>query len=194
MGTGGPRRARGLLTLALVAGLTVTGCQYLLGFDPSDPAFTDDFANPSPLATFGQGRATVTIEGEPPVVLDRLAAPGSVYKDLGSDATFTNADGWYVRVSGATPGASPFGLGGWIQLDRLTGGQHWTTSDPSRCVLTVVRADATGLRGTATCKGLRWSDALVTSFGSLESAYVAGQPPFDAEISFEASPEASQPG
>jgi hypothetical protein len=43
------------------------------------------------------------------------------------------------------------------------------------------------VRGEASCKGLRWSDAVGTTMMSLEPAYIEGQPAFDAEITFEAT-------
>ena len=79
-----------------------------------------------------------------------------------------------------------FGGGAYLQIDRIVGTAHWTTADPSRCIVTVELADETALRGTATCKGLRWSDTLATGFYSMKPAYVEGEAPFDAEITFEA--------
>ncbi len=115
---------------------------------------------------------------------------------MGAEVTFHNVDGWYLRVSAMASDSLPLlGSGGYVQLDRIVDGQHWTTIDPSRCSVTIETADAKGVRGHADCKGLRWSDALGTSFTtSLEPAYIKGQDPFDAVITFEASPGSGQSG
>ena len=58
--------------------------------------------------------------------------------------------------------------------------------DPSRCVTTIERADASGVAGSATCRGLEWTDY----FGSYSMTGfpqpIPGEEPFDAEITFEA--------
>ena len=104
---------------------------------------------------------------------------------------WTNADGWSLRVNGA--GMSlPNGIGtpiespAFITLDRISDGHHRTTFDPSRCIVTVAAADKTGVRGTATCRGVEWYDAL--DGVSIEQPKPADQPEFDAEITFEATP------
>ena len=183
----------GLIALGLSAALVASGCQYLLGYDPNDPPL-DDFSDPTPIAVYASGRATIAIDGGKVLELDRLSSPGAMYKSFGSEANFTSDEGWYVRVSGAyDKGASgTFGAGAYLQIDRIVGTSHWSTADPSRCVVTVVAANETALRGTATCKGLRWSDTLASGPYSMEPAYVEGEAPFDAEITFEALPGPSQ--
>ena len=179
--------------VALAAGfvLATAGCQYLYGFDATNP---DDFALPKPLATYVEGEATIAIDGAPEVSLGTVSS-GALLDDLyGSEATWTNADGWYVRIMGASNSPGMFGFGGSLTLDRVVDGAHWTTFDPGRCILTIETADAKGLRGRATCKDLRWSDALGGSFSSLEPDYIEGQDPFDAEVTFEARPSTTTPG
>jgi hypothetical protein len=181
--------------IAISLAFLTAGCQYLFGYSPLVPP-GDEFAMPSPIATFGTGTATITIGKNAPVRLDELPAPGTLVKSMGADVLFHSADGWYLRVSAMTTGdgSSPvFGSGGFLQLDRIVDGQHWTTADPSRCIVTVEQADAKGLRGHADCKGLRWSDALGSSFTSLQPPFIKGQDAFDAVITFEASP-GGQPG
>ena len=179
-----PGRAT-VIPLALGASLLLGGCQYLYGFDPTDP---DAFAPPSPLATYVEGNATIAIADDPLIELGRISSAALYDSWYGGEGTWSNADGWYVRVYGAT-GTGAFGLSGSVTLDRIVDGQHWTTFDTSRCIVTIEAADAKALRGSAICKGLRWSDALGGSYGSmLEPGYVAGQDPFDAEITFVATP------
>jgi hypothetical protein len=185
------RRSAAAPLLVLVAMASILGgCSYLLGFDPTTP----DFAMPSPAATYREGHATVTMGEDPPIVLDQLSSGGTYEPTFGAEATFRSADGWYVRVMGAMGSGGMFGQTAYVTLDRIVGFEHWTTSDPTRCIVTVTKADDTGLVGTATCKGLRWADALSGSLGSLEPAYIKDQPVFDAEISFEATPTQTREG
>lgn len=182
-------RALGLVGAVVVA----SGCQYLFGF-PGDPSFP----LPSTRGAYDQGVATVTIGTEPAIRLDDLSRPGTFDPSFGAEVTFRNDDGWYVQVFGASVGSSGLlGTGAYLQLDRIVDRQHWTTSDPTRCVVTVTAADETSLRGTATCKGLRWADALGGFGGGLGAAgpaYIPDQPAFDAEITFEASPTGTRVG
>ena len=151
---------------------------------------------PSPSAAYGQGRATIAIAGsDAEIVLDELLRPGTFEASLGGDAAFRSADGWHLQVLGASTGGgvSLFGSG-YVQLDWISDGRHWTIFDPTRCVLTVTTADATALRGSATCKGLRWSDAIGGGYSAAGPIYVPGEPPFDAEITFEAMPDPTRSG
>ena len=181
------RVGRGALLTAAV--LVAGGCQYLFGL-PTDP----DFTMPAPKAVYGQGQATVTIGSDPPMTLDELARPGTFDPMIGGEVTFRGVDGWSVQVLGAQVGGGFMPQPGWIELDRIVDGQHWTISDPTRCVVTVAVADAFALRGSATCKGLRWSDALGGGAYMLEPVYIEDQPAFDAEITFEAAPKSIQVG
>ena len=182
--------APALGAFALVAALVTGGCQYLLGFDPMAPYPSFDpeapFPGASPLARYPTGSATIAIDGGETISLDRVRTPGSLDATFGADVTIGNADGWYVRVY-AFPTGVGLGSGGSVTLDRITGTEHWTTADPSRCIVTIETADATALRGTATCRGLRWSDAVGGFPMTPESAYIEGQDPFDAEVTFEAT-------
>lgn len=174
--------------LAIVAALLVAGCELLYGLAPYDPTLDpEDYAFPSPIAVYPSGRATVAIDGGTALVLERMTAPGRLDKTLGSDVVLTNGDGWYVRVSGAMPAGTIYSSSGYVTIDRVFDGNQWTTADPSRCIVTLDQIDATGLRGSASCKGLRWSDTLGPISTSFEPAYVEGQAPFDAEITFEAT-------
>jgi hypothetical protein len=174
----------------MLAASILGGCSLLYGFDmpPGD-------GMPSPVAVYREGRATVTIGTDPMIVLDEVSDGGTFDPNFGAGATFTNADGWYVRVMGAAKLGGFMSSPAYVQLDRIVGSKHWTTQDPDRCVVTISAADATGLMGKATCKGLRWSDALGnwggSGIGGYEPPYIKDEPAFDAEITFEATPSAT---
>jgi hypothetical protein len=174
-----------------VAASIVGGCSLLYGFDPNVPP---DFGMPKPAATYKTGHATVTVGKDPAIELGDLTDGGTMDPSYGASATFRNADGWYLRIMGATKGRNLYSMPGFMTIDRIVDKQHWTTFDSSRCVITITKADQTGLAGTATCKGLRWSDALSNGFESFEPPYIKDQPAFDAEITFEALPSATQVG
>ena len=201
---------RGAVAAALVgAALVLSGCQYLLGplvggpiypvdpgdfgsfdpgefgsFDPNEPGFSI----PPPAATYRTGSATVTI-GDSVKTLDRLAAPGSLMTDYGGNAIFTDGAGNYLQVYGAKPGAStvetepPF-----LTIERIADGRHLTAFDPAGCKVTITTADTTSFAGSASCKGLRWSDALAPYDASGRPSYVEGEPAFDVEVEFSAKP------
>ncbi len=138
---------------------------------------------PPPLTTFTKGSGSVKIAGTTST-LDQLHGTAAIYADFGTEVAWTDGNGTYVRFFGE-PGSS-YG-DGFVTLDRIAGGEHWTIADPSACKITVSEADAKGVAGTASCKGLRWVDAMSTS-GDLDPTFVAGEAPFDAEITFQAAP------
>jgi hypothetical protein len=189
------RRAVARLALAVVATSILGGCSLLYGFDPNPPPGD---GMPSPVAVYREGRATVTIGTDPTIVLDDVSDGGTFDPNFGAGATFTNADGWYVRVMGAAKLGGFMSSPAYVQLDRIVGSEHWTTQDPDRCVVTISAADATGLMGKATCNGLRWTDALGnwggSGTGGYEPPYIKDEPAFDAEITFQATPSATHVG
>jgi hypothetical protein len=89
----------------------------------------------------------------------------------------------------AAGGEGEFGSrGGYITLDRIVDGQHWTTMfDEGRCITDVDVVDAKVIRGSATCKGVAWYEALDMEF-SAGPPTPLDEPKFDAEITFEAVP------
>jgi hypothetical protein len=125
------------------------------------------------------------------VALDQLDESSGIESMMGSDVQWKNADGWSLRLNGAGM-VLPDGFGttmgspAYLTLDRISDGHHWTTYDPSRCIVTVETADKTAVRGTATVAGVQWYDAVDGI--SVEAPKPADQPPFDAEITFEATP------
>jgi hypothetical protein len=184
----GARRAA-VLAFALGASLVVGGCEYLYGYGAGGP---DDFALPTPVATYRTGSATLTLGDDAPIELGTVN-DGALYDDfMGGEAVWSNGEGWYLRAIGVTEGGV-FGSFSYLTIDRIVGVEHWTTSDPTRCVLTIESADATGLRGTASCRGLRWADAMSSYGMGPEPRYVPGEDEFDAEIRFEALPETTSP-
>lgn len=201
-----PRAGIGALVAATA--FFLAGCQYLFGlsgmgppvgppgssFGPADPGqlFSfdpGDFASlepelslPAPSAVFKHGSARLTIDGTT-TNLDALASTAAMYPAFGTEATWTDGQGMYVRSYGSSDG-----IDGWfVSFDRIRDGSHWTTDDPTRCTVAIDHADKTGIQGTASCKGVRWIDTM-TGFASGDAAYVAGQDPFDATVTFEATP------
>jgi hypothetical protein len=169
-----------------LAAATVAGCSLLMG----GAGFGPDLPSSSPIASFSEGRATIAIDGGEPIELNDVGAASGIDAMFGSNVTWSNADGWHLRVNGA--GAT---FGGdiappemsYLSLDRITDGQHWTTYDPTRCIVDIEVADETAIRGTATCKGLEWYDSLDAFSGTTQPKAVDA-PKFDAEITFEATP------
>jgi len=149
-------------------------------FDPNEP-----FPFPTAEATFSTGEATITIDGER-IVLDELAGDAVITTDLGAHVTWENEDGWYMSFT-AYPGEPPFpDLGSFLSVDRITEHEHWVLIDPTRCVTTTEQVDADGIKGTATCRGLRWADYFTAYSGTGFPQPLPSQEPFDAEIAFEA--------
>ena len=171
------------LLVAFVAG----GCELLMG----SAGFGTDLPAPSQIASFATGAATIAITGGETVELNGLDQTSGIDSLMGSDVRWTNADGWSLRVSG-TGAIGPDGTGttfetpAFITLDRISDGHHWSTLDPSRCIVTIAVADKTGVRGSATCRGVEWYDAL--DGVSIAQPKPADAPMFDAEITFEATP------
>jgi hypothetical protein len=177
---------RGLLVALLPVAFLVGGCQYLFGFGaqpaPGDPG---GFAEPSPQAAFSQGSATVKIDGVE-TRLDQMPHPGTLYESLGFEATWTDGNGLYLRLYG------PIGIGvvrpeAFITLERIRDGQHWTTASMSDCRVTLDQGDASGIKGSGTCTGMRWSDSMA-SFTGLVPPYIEGEAAFDVVVTFEATP------
>jgi len=132
-----------------------------VSFDPNDPGFSfdPDATDAPPKAIFKHGSATLTI-GKDVIKLDRLVGTGFLADQFGGQASWTNGDGWYAQAFGLDSAGSEFGADAFVSFDHIVGGQHWTIGDPSACVITVTRADETGLAGSAKCQGLRWADLM----------------------------------
>jgi hypothetical protein len=168
----------------LMAG--TSGCtllDLLLGtppsFDPDEP-----FPFPTTEATFSTGRATIQIGGDA-IVLDELVGEAGVSPDLGTHVAWENDDGWYLSFT-ALPGEVPFSAGSYLSIDRIADNEHWVLADPSRCVTTTETVAATGVNGSATCRGLQWADFFSAYSGTGFPKPIPSQAAFDAEITFEA--------
>jgi hypothetical protein len=150
------------------------------GFDPNAtfPPF------PTAEASFTTGQAAIAITGGETVVLDEVHGNSGVTFD-GLRVVWENEDGWYMTFTAYT-GAIPLPGGGYLQLDRIADNEHLTIADPSRCVTTTTQSDATGVKGTAVCRGLRWTDYFDSYSGDGFPQPIASGPPFDAEVTFEA--------
>jgi hypothetical protein len=172
------------VTLLVTATSGCTVLDLLLGvsgappFDPDDP-----FPVPSAEATFTTGEATLKINGET-IVLDEVVADSGI--SFGAvRVVWENEDGWYLTYN-AFPD-EPFLGGGYISIERIADHEHRVVADPTRCIATTDVADAAGVSGTATCRGLRWADYFSQYSGTGEFPQpLASEPPFDAEVTFEA--------
>ena len=198
--------------LACVAAFVVGGCELVLGAaglgggvggiggvgvtSPDDGGgITGPFESfgpggppgPSPLATYSKGQATLALSDGSTITLDRISPGPHLFSEFGSNVRWSNADGWYLTVAGAGAADGAFGEA-YLQLDRIQDHVHWTSDDPTRCHVVVQVANASGLRGTAACSGMRWIDALGGSGFVGPPSPVPGEEPFDAQISFEATP------
>lgn len=195
-----------LAILAFVSmALLVSGCGYLTSFlipppfpnesfDPGllsfspDESFPTDFdPQPSPVAVWTHGTATVTIDGKT-TTLASLVGDGKLTVD-GGQVTWTDGAGWYVQIFGAAKDPVYAGAGpGYLGIDKIADGQHWMTADPSSCDIAVTKSDASGLKGTASCKDMRWGDYMAPFDDLTGPTLVKGEPAFDAMVTFEATP------
>jgi hypothetical protein len=170
--------AGALVGLVLVA-LSAAGCELLF------PGFSEDFPEASPIATYSKGTATLTLEDGTKIVLDKLNAGPHLWTAFGSQVRWSDGDGWHLRVSGA--GEAALYMSPSVSFDRIADGQHWTTWNADACDVQIDLVDATALRGTATCEGLKWVDSLDFAPMSEGAPYVPDQPRFDLTVSFEAT-------
>jgi hypothetical protein len=184
-GSGRSSRVAAAALVAFVA-VGVAGCGLLFpgpmgGFNPE--------AEPSPIATFTEGHATLAFGDGTKVDLGTLNHGPHIYTQMGSNVRWSNGDGWSIGVMGAG-GDFGFGSGGDITIDHIADHKHLTALAEGRCIVTTKTADKTGISGTATCKGLHWIDigdgGMFGPFG--ESPDPSAGPGFDVDITFEATP------
>jgi hypothetical protein len=169
-----------LLPLLLLTGLlpSLAACD-LLGAPPID----EDFG--VALATYATGRATIEI-GDEANVLDQVSPGPHLYEDMDGDVYWFNDDGWGLRLTSFGAGLMSSND---VTIDRVRT-TYWSAPGYGDCIVDVETFDATGVRGTATCDGLRWIDQLRGGMTWTEGPrYVDGEPAFDATITFEAAPE-----
>jgi hypothetical protein len=179
----GLRAARAAVVASGALALILGGCSAFFG-----PGFEGDFPSSSPIAAYSTGTATIAIKDGETIKLDQVADGSGVDSVFGSDVRWTSPSGWHLRVNGAG-GNEEFGApAGYLTLDRILEGQHWTTMfDESRCITDVDVVDANAIRGSAICKGVAWYDALDMQFNAGPPKPL-DEPKFDAEITFEAVP------
>lgn len=166
-------------------------------FDPSDYPdgsfpFDESFGVPT---QYHHGTATIQItSGEPmTVVLPHLAGDSpSVFEPGFGPAVSWRGGDWSMRLLSADVPTL-------IQSNMLTFAREDTdpplTADGSKCTVKVSSMTSTRFAGTATCKGLVWTDVydmgydpdLPSPTPAPRSSHV-GLPPFDATITFEATP------
>ena len=146
-------------------------------------------------AVYHSGTAEVQLSGGTNEHLRlRLIAGSSQTPGAGIELYFRDDNGWGLTLIGFDPAQSPQTSVGQLGIDRAIRG-HWEAQDDGRdCVVDLHTADASGARGSASCKGLRWADALGgPTFSSGYGSYIRGEQPFDATITFQALPNAPAP-
>jgi hypothetical protein len=186
-----------LVALAALALLVPTGCDLL--FPPAFGPGAGPGSTPGTMATYAKGLATVTVTRGADVqkIELRRIGPGSTLTSMiGADVTWRNHDGWILHVTAfGAGGAAPIPMPATAQvvLQRLNGGEYWTTQlfVEDRCIVTMKELSEKRIAGDATCKGLRWIDGIAAqgmggAFGA--PPYIQVEAPFDAEITFEATP------
>jgi hypothetical protein len=192
------------ITSLLVAG----GC-----FFPSFGGFSD-FGNiddpgpfPTVLATYAHGTASMEVtQGgvTQTIALNEVGRGSSLNSFIGSSVSWRNEDGWSLTVTSYEVG-NPFApepsndaeqshdeqYSAEISVGLIDGHEYWRADGygvaGNRCIVDVTELDKTDVSGSATCRGLRWADGTVSPV-SIEPVLIEGQEPFDAEITFEATP------
>jgi len=182
-----------VVTLAL-CGLLAGGCNV-----PNFGAFgNEEIPVPTVLATYATGSATLEMNrGDvvETVTFDRVGLGSQLASLMGATVTWRNDSGWVLQVTafdamfGSSSAVGPYS--GDVVLQLITDHELWRadsygTAGP-RCIVDLDDVSETSVRGTATCKGLRWVDGTAVP-GFNNPVYIEGQEPFDAEITFEATP------
>src|SRR5882672_6460232 len=81
----------------LFALLFAAGCELLtpgLGIAP------DELANPSPIASYTSGSATIALGDGTKVQLTELHGKAALYKTFGATVGWEDNDGWYLQFTG----------------------------------------------------------------------------------------------
>ncbi len=176
------RSQRSLVVAAATGALLATGgCTFL--YPPFDPEASVPI--PTIIASYSTGDATMTMASDLVITFPDVADGATVDSEYGSSVRWFGPDGWSLSVIGAGAAESSY-FPVYLIIDRISDGQHLTIFDPDRCIVDIDQVDASGLLGSATCRGLAWTDAL-------DNPLLFGSPkpigdPFDAEIAFGARP------
>ena len=162
---------------------------------PEDSGAPDESLGPDdsnlPDGSFTHGSATITFSNGSPstVQLPHLAAdmPSSYEPDFGVSIAWRGGD-WAIHLDGGDP-TDQTGFGLVITREDT---DPPLLADGSTCTLTFSTETATHVVGKATCSGLVWIDAFGDDTSDLPSPAAAtpssSLPPFDATITFEATP------
>ena len=185
--------------MVAAATLAVSGCALLLPMGGLDGSSQAGRPNGSPLpgeaVVYHSGTADVQLSGGTNERLHlRLVAGSSQSPGTGVELYFRDDNGWGLTLVGYDPAQSSLTSAGQLGIDRAIRG-HWEAQDDGRdCVVSLDTADSTGARGSATCKDLRWADALGgPTFSGGYGSYIRDEKPFDATITFQALPVAPTP-
>jgi hypothetical protein len=202
---------RWVAPILMAIAIVLTGCLGSFG-DFGDFGFDeDDFPMPTVLAVYSQGSATVEVkQGDTTqtIGLTRVAAGSQLMSIAGGNVTWRNDDGWGLQITtidmsmdfgprpspsaGTSPGPTTAPYLAELAVIRIADHDFWRASgngaqSGNRCIVDLTEASASRVAGTATCRGLRWYDG-TTSPMLFDQIYIEGQDPFDAEITFEATP------
>lgn len=162
------------------------------------------FPMPTVLATYTTGSAdlSVTQGGQTEqLVLNEVGRGSTLNSMAGAGVTWRNDSGWSVQVTSYSFGAliAPSASGspendsysGDLKVQRISGNEFWvargTGISGNRCIVDIAESSASVIRGSATCRGLRWEDGTAPEM-FIDPVYIEGQERFDAEITFEARP------
>ena len=183
------RNARAVVAVAAVALATVLVLGYLVTRSPATHA----------LAFLSTGRATLTINGGTANVLPLLREGATLVSPGGAGLTWQSADGWYLNLNGpfsfnaegatgsAAPAFVPMDANGSFQLNGADFGR-WAGIDSTACAIVYAEVAATRIAGSISCRGLVWYDK-----SSVEHVQPVDVPPFDLEVSFEATGDGKPP-
>ena len=185
-----PRSGR--VAVLVLAPLLLSGCQLL--FPYMYATGTPDFPVPSfgPEVSYTTGTASFDIlqgTNRQHVVLDQLV-DGAGAMDGMTSAAWRNADGWSMSLMDFAVPDMPADPGSiLVTIQRVHDNQVWIADTfTGQCASSVSEASDTRLAGSTTCQHLQWEDGTAGSNGLGSPSYIAGQDPFSATITFEATP------
>lgn len=167
----------------LVAALAVLVLSGLLGGCDLLKRGLSDGPAPTPVATYEQGTATVSLGDGTTQEFDHVDR-GILWSEVDASVAWAGHDGWtlLLTVTGFGKRAECCD----VTIDRMVDDQMWTTLNSTGCAVTIDELTSHRVAGRASCKGLAWHDAI--SILDPASSPIGNQPPFDAELTFEATP------
>jgi len=162
------------------------------------------------IATYATGSAqlVLTQAGQTETIqLTRVGRGSTLDNFSGAAVGWRSDDGWVLQVMAYEFGAVPPNLrspaptssatevsgsySGDITIQLIADHEFWTATSWSdsgnRCIVDIEDATATLIKGSATCRGLKWADGAAPA-NLINPVYIEGEEPFDAEITFEARP------